>query len=42
MSVEIRRYHQSWSAYTQFQLTEPVVIHTFGGRGSPVKPRLAA
>jgi hypothetical protein len=42
MSVEIRDYYQICSACDRFQLNRAVVIHTFGGRGSPVESRLAA
>lgn len=42
MSVENRSYYQVWFTYGTCQFKQAVVIHTFGGRGSPVESRLAA
>jgi len=37
-----RGYHQSWILRCTVQLNRLIVIHAFGGRGSPLVSRVAA
>jgi hypothetical protein len=42
MSVENENYLQSWSVLNKVYASRADVIHTFGGRGSPVSSRVSA
>jgi hypothetical protein len=42
MSAEEQGCYQSWIFRYAFQQNEPATVHTFGGRGSPIRSIIAA
>jgi hypothetical protein len=42
MLAEEQSCYHSWILRYTFQQNEPATIHTFGGRGSPILPFIAA